>query len=128
MRVRQFTDSYKTDEDYLETMIKKETIEADTALYLMDSLLKHYSVEDLKRPAVVSLPAKNFTGFEDSVADRNMLVHINPVYFDSSISGEKAQCFIVCWNYDPSEPAAVDIDKQLNDKFNFGRLKSLLGK
>jgi hypothetical protein len=128
MRTRWFMQSYKTDEDYQKEQVDKGTVEVDGVIQLMDSLLQHSSADDLKKPAVISVQAMNFGGFEDSLADRSILVKINPSYFDLALTAEKPQCFIVCSGYKPSEPAAADIDRQLNDKFDFKKLQELLGK
>lgn len=128
MRIRRFLESYKTDEEYQKEGIEKGTVDIEATLHLMDSLLTHLSAADLKKPAMVSVPATNFETFEDSLPGRSILVQVNPAYFDISLTADKPQCFLVRWNYDPSEPMAADIDRQLNEKFDFKKLQDLLGK
>jgi hypothetical protein len=128
MRVRRFLDAYKSDEDYLKEGIEKGTAGINATLHLMDSLLTHLSAAELKKPAMVSVPAVNFEAFEDGLPNRRILVQADSTYFDPALTSEKPQCFLVCWTYDPSEPMAADIDGQLNEKFNFLKLQYLLGK
>lgn len=128
MRVRRFLDAYKSDEDYLKEGIEKGTADINATLHLMDSLLTHLSSEELKKPAMVSVPAVNFEAFEDGLPNRRMLVQADSAYYNPVLTAEKPQCFLVCWTYDPAEPMAADIDLQLNEKFNFKKLQELLGK
>jgi hypothetical protein len=128
LRIRSFTRSYKTDEDYQKDQIDKETAEVDAKLRLLDSLLTRGSAVELKKPAIVTVSAMNFEAFEDSLPGRKILYQVNPVYFDPSSTGAKAQCFLFCYDYDPSEPIARDIDNTLNEKFDFKKLQALLGK
>jgi len=128
MRVRRFLDAYKSDEDYLKEGIEKGTADINATIHLMDSLLTHLSAAELKKPAMVSVPAVNFEAFEDGLPNRRILVHADSTYFNPALTAEKPQCFLVCWTYDPSEPMAADIDPQLNEKFNFKKLQDLLGK
>jgi len=128
MRIRRFLESYKTDEDYQTEGIKKGTVGIDATLHLMDSLLTHLAAKELTKPARVSVPAINFVAFEDSLPAGRMLVQVNPAYFDAALTADKAQCFLVCWNYSPFESMAADIDRQLNEKFDFKKLQDLLEK
>jgi len=128
MRVRRFLEAYKTDEDYLKEGIEKGTADINATLHLMDSLLTHLSAEELKKPAMVSVPATNFEAFEDGLPNRRILVEADSTYFNPALTVEKPQCFLVSWTYDPSEPMAADIELQLNEKFNFKKLQGLLGK
>jgi len=128
MRLRHFLDSYKSDEDYQKEAVEKGTTDADTTIHLMENLLTHLAAAELKKPAMVSVPAIQFGGFEDNVPGSRMLVKVNPAYFNASLTGEKAQCFLVCWNYNPGIAMAADLDRQLNDKFDFKKLQGLLEK
>jgi len=128
MRLRRFLETYKTDEDYQKDGIEKGTADLEATLRLMDTLLTHLPANELKKAAIVTVPAIKFEGFEDNLPGRSMLMQVNPAYFDAALSAEKPQCFLVYWNYDPSEPAAAGIDRQLNDKFDFKKLQDLLGK
>lgn len=128
MRVRRFLDAFKSDEDYLKEGIEKGTADINATLHLMDSLRTHLSTAELKKPAMVSVPAVQFEAFEDGLPNRRILVRADSTYFNPALTAEKPQCFLVCWTYDPSEPMAADIDLQLNEKFNFKKLQDLLGK
>jgi hypothetical protein len=128
MRLRRLLESYQTDEDYQKEGIERGTVDIDKTLHLMDSLLMHLSAKDLKEPARVSVPAIKFVAFEDSLPGSRMLVQVNQAYFDAALPVDKAQCFLVCWNYNPSEAMAADIDGQLHEKLNFKILQDLLGK
>jgi len=128
MRLRNFLDSYRSDEEYQKEAVEKGTSEVDSTIHLMEYLLTHLPAVELRKPAMVSVPALQFGGFEDGLPGSRMLVKVNPAYFNSSLTGEKAQCFLVYWNYNPSITVAADLDRQLNDKFDFKKLQGLLGK
>jgi hypothetical protein len=128
MRLRHFLDSYRSDEDYQKEAVEKGTADVDTTIHLMENLLTHLPAAELKKPAMVSVPAIQFGGFEDGLRGSRMLVKVNPAYFNSSLTGEKAQCFLVYWNYNPGIAMAADLDRQLNEKFDFKKLQGLLEK
>jgi hypothetical protein len=127
MRLRHFLESYRSDEDYQKEAVEKGTAEIDSTIHLMEHLQSHLVASELNKPAVVSVPAIQFEGFEDNTPGSRMLVKVNPAYFNTSLTGEKAQCFLVCWNYNPSIAVAADLDRQLNDKSDFKKLQGLLG-
>jgi hypothetical protein len=127
VRMRQYLKNYRTDEQYLKDNTDKETADVDSTMHLMDNLLTHLSATELGKPAIVSVPAVDFNGFEDGHTDK-MLVRINPTYFNSGLSDEKPQLFLVEWRYDASNAAAADIDQQLMQNFDGRQLKALLGK
>ncbi len=127
VRMRQYLTNYRTDEQYLKDNMDKETAGVDSAMHLMDSLLAHLPATELGKPAIVSVPAIDFNGFEDGHSDK-MLVRINPTYFNGGLSDEKPQLFLVEWRYDASNAAAADIDLQLTQNFDGQQLKVLLGK
>lgn len=127
VRLKQYLNNYKTDEAYLKENTDKQTAGLDAALKLMDDLLAHLSAAELGKPAVVSVPAADFDGFEDGHTDR-MLVRVNPAYFKATISEEKPQVFLVEWRYDATGAGAAEMDRQLMERFDGSDLKVLLGK
>jgi hypothetical protein len=127
VRMRQYQTNYRTDEEYLKDNSDNETAAADSAMHLMDDLLTHMPATELSKPAIVSVPAIDFNGFEDGHTDK-MLVRINPTYFNGGLSDEKPQFFLVEWRYDASNAAAAGIDQQLTQNFDGQQLKALLGK
>jgi hypothetical protein len=127
VRMRQYLKNYRTDEQYLKDNTDKETAGADGTMHLMEDLLAHLPATELGKPAIVSVPAIDFNGFEDGHTDK-MLVRINPTYFNGGLSDEKPQLFLVEWRYDASNAAAADIDQQLTQNLDGQQLKALLGK
>jgi len=127
-RMKVFLKNYQSDEDYLKANAEKATADLDSTLSLMEMLLHRLPAAELNQPAMVSVLAEAFQGFEDLLPGSKMLVKANPAYYDPYLSGEKAQLFLVYWNYDPKEPMAATIDQQLQEKFDSGRLKAMLGK
>ena len=128
MRMKMFLKDYRSDEDYLKENIEKGTSDLDSTLHFMDSLMHHLSAEQLNKPAMVSVQAADFRGFEDGSINKKMLIKMNQAYFDAWLSGEKPQIFLVSWSYDPSEATAGDIDRQMQEKFDGRELKEMLGK
>ncbi len=127
IRMRQFLGSYKTDEQYLQEYTERGTASLDKTLRLMDSLLTRSLSCELAAPAIVSVPAVYFRGFEDGHGDK-MLIRMNNAYFNSSLSEEKPQLFLVTWTYDPSMTLTAEIDRQLAEKFDGQLLRGLLGR
>ena len=127
MRIKMFLNKYKTDEEYLKANTDKETAGLDSTLHLMDHLAGHMSAAELDRPAIVSGQAADFQGFEDGRGGK-MLIRINATYFNTYLSAEKPQFFLVCWQYDTSATMANDIDRQLQEKLDCEKLKEMLGK
>jgi hypothetical protein len=126
VRLKMFLEAYQTDEDYLKENITKGTADLDNTLYLVDSLLGHLAAEQLNKPAIVSVQASEFQGFEDGHGDK-MLIRINADCFNSTLSADKARFFLVSWQYDPSEPKANEIDKLIKQRFDSRELRDMLG-
>jgi len=126
VRLRLFAQNYHTDEEYLRLSIEKATASIDRTLRLMDSLSTHSAAAELDKPAMVSVDAESFHGFEDQDADRNMLVRINPAYYTNTGS-DKPLLFLVSWSYDPAGADASNIDRQVRENIDFRQLKALLG-
>jgi len=127
VRIKTFLKNYKTDEEYQKENIEKGTADLDSSIHFMDSLLQHSPGAELDRPAMVSVPAAEFHGFEDGQGDK-MLIKINTAWLNPYLSGEKPQIFLVCWQYDASNPQAAHLDRQIQEKLDSQRLKEMLGK
>jgi hypothetical protein len=128
VRVKGFLQRYRTDDVYLEEKIKLAAAEVDETLHLMQDLLSHLSAPALGKPAIVSVQATDFQGFEDGHADSKMLIRFNKAYFDGGLGGEKPQFFLVRWTYDPSNQLAANLDQLISQKFDGRALKDLLKK
>jgi hypothetical protein len=126
VRLKMFLEGYQTDEEYLKENMTKGTADLDNTLHLLDSLLSHLAVEQLNKPAIVSVQASDFQGFEDGHGDK-MLIRINAACFNSTLSADKARFFLVSWQYDPSEPKANEIDKLIIQRFDSRELRDILG-
>ena len=127
VRMRLFLENYKTDEDYLNENIQNETAAFTATIALMDSLLAHMRPAELAMPAVVSVNAADFHGFEDGQTNY-MLARMNPTYFNSALSEEKPQLFLVTWHCDPSNPSTEVLDKELTEGIAGPGLQELLSK
>jgi hypothetical protein len=113
VRMRSFLNNYRSDEDYLKENISSGTVGLDNTLHLMDSLSTHLTATELGKPAMVSVAAANFTGFEDNAGGKAMLIKMNTAYFDQNAGVEKPQFFLVSWSANASEPATTDLDKEM---------------
>jgi hypothetical protein len=127
VRMKQLLRNYRTDEEYLQASTIEGTAVIDHTLHIMDSLLSHLTAKELGQPAVVSVAAADFHGFEDGHTDK-MLIRINNAYFNYASGAETPQLFFVSWQFDPSEPLAADIDRQIQANFDTQKLRALLGK
>lgn len=127
VRTKLFLKNYKTDEEYLKDNIEKGTAAMDSTLHFMDSLLNHESAKELNRPAIVSVVAAEFRGFEDGRSDK-MLIRMNNAYFNLSTGMEKPQFFLVNWHYDPSDAVGCGIGRQIEENFDSQPLKDILKK
>ncbi len=125
MRMKMFLNNYRSDEEYLKDNVDKETAGLDSTLHLMDYVASHLSPADLDRPAIVSGQAADFQGFQDGLGGK-MLIRMNATCFNPYLSSEKPRFFVVCWQYDPSVPAAADIDRQVRERLDCERLKEML--
>ncbi|MDP4215049.1 MAG: hypothetical protein Q8927_02530 [Bacteroidota bacterium] len=127
IRTKMFLQNYQTDEEYQRQTIDRETIALTHTLHLMDSLLISLPADQLAKPAIVSVQAADFTGFEDGRGDK-MLIHVNAAWLNAGLGGEKPRFFLISWQYSPSAPAADDLGKQIQEKFNGKKLKAMLDK
>jgi hypothetical protein len=128
VRVNAFLAKYKTDEAYQAEKIKEATASQDETIHRMQDLLAHLSSPALGKPAIVSVQASDFQGFEDGQPGANMLVHLNPSSFDGGAGGEKPKFFLVRWTYEPSNPMVADLDQLITEKLDFRVLKDFLKK
>ena len=127
IRVRVYLTSYKTDEQFLKENIDRETAGFRATIKLMDSLMAHLGAVGLARPAVVSVNAADFHGFEDGETNY-MLIRMNGAYFNNGLSDEKPQLFLVTWHYDGSNASAAELDRELTEKLDGQMLREMLGK
>lgn len=125
MRMRMFLSNYKTDEEYFKDNADKATADLDRTIHLMDYIASHLSPADLDRPAILSGQAADFQGFEANPSDK-MLIRINPGYFNPDLSSESPQFFLLSWQYDPTDAAAADIDRQIREQLDCQKLLPLL--
>jgi hypothetical protein len=128
VRMRLFLRNYQSDDAYLQTSIGKATAGLDQTLRLMDSLASRSTAAELNKPAMVSVEAASFRGFEDNAADRNMLVRMNPAYFNAHPGSGTAQLFLVSWSHDPAASTAAGIDRQIRENIDFRQLQDMLDK
>jgi len=126
-RTRVYLHNYIKDEDYLTQTIASNVVNYTAALQIIRSLLLGSTVKQLAQPAVVSVKAEDFRGFEDGRANTTALVRMNPAYFNSS-DDQAPKCLLICWRYNPNDSHAAGIDSQLNTNFNSQSFKSLLTK
>jgi hypothetical protein len=126
VRMRLLLQNYQSDDAYLQSNIIKATADLDRALHLMDSLTLRSTPADLNKPAMVSVSADSFRGFEDNAADRNMLIHMNPDYFKTHSVNGSMRIFLVSWSYDPSASTIADIDRQVRENIDFRQLQDML--
>jgi hypothetical protein len=115
VRMRSFLNNYRSDEDYLKENISSGTAGLDSTLHLMDSLSTHLTAAELGKPALVSVAAADFTGFEDNTDGKAMLIKMNTAYFDQNAGVEKPQFFLISWSAGAPEPAITDLnlDKEM---------------
>lgn len=127
VRMRLFVRSYKTDQEYQSENIGNETAGFVATIELMDSLMTHMGAAALAKPAVVTVDAADFQGFEDGTCSY-MLARMNPAYFNDGLSEDKPQLFLVTWHYDPSNLSATVLDKELAEGIGGQGLQGLLSK
>jgi len=127
IRVRVYLRSYKTDEEFLKENIAGETAGFRATIRLMDNLLAHLGAAELAKPAIVSVAAADFHGFEDGQTNY-MLIRMNPAYFNYALSEEKPQLFLVTWHYDAANASTAALDRRLVEKLDAQALQSMLGK
>jgi hypothetical protein len=127
-RVRSYLASYKPDSVYFKEVFAAQSVSLDADSVLLDSMLVKSAPEDLQKPAFVSVPADAFRGFEDGRPGSRMLAKWDLTYFDKNLSLARPQFIVVTWQYDPADPVAVSLDKQLQSRLDYCDLHELLGK
>ncbi len=128
MRQRSYLKQYKSDEDYQKEKIDAATADTDSTISFIDGMLHHLSPATLSAPAVISPSAKEFEGFADGEPGSLMLVGLKPAAPDATATPEKPNFFVITWNYDPADPAAVSLDRQIAKKLDPRILKNILKK
>lgn len=126
-RTRVYLQNYIKDEDLVAQTIARNIAGYNGTLALVDNLLHTSSAEMLSQPAVVSVTADNFDGFEDGKANTTTLVRLNPAYFTGS-DEQAPKCLLVCWRYNPAEALSAGIDNQLDTNFAAASFQDLLAK
>lgn len=128
MRQRSYLEHYKSDEDYQKEKIDAATADVDSTISFIDGMLHRLAPATLAAPAVVSPSAKEFEGFADGEPGSLMLVAIKPATADVTATPEKPNFFLVTWHFDPADPAAVSLDRQITKKLDPRILKNILKK
>lgn len=127
IRARIYLRSYKTDEQFLQDNIASETAGFRATIRMMDSLMAHLGAAGLAKPAIVSVAAEDFHGFEDGQTNY-MLIRMNAAYFNYALGEEKPQLFLVTWHYNGANASAAELDRQLTAKLDGQALQEMLGK
>jgi len=128
MRQRHYLEHYKSDEDYQKEKIDAATADTDSTISFIDGMLHRLSPSTLAVPAMVSPSAKEFEGFADGEPGSVMLIGIKPAAADATATPEKPNFFLVTWEFDPADPAAISLDHQLAKKLDPRVLKNILKK
>jgi hypothetical protein len=124
-RTRVYLRNYIKDEDLVAQTIARSIAGYNGTLALVDNLLHTSSAQMLAQPAVVSVTADNFVGFEDGKANTTTLVRLNPAYFAGSAE-QAPKCLLICWRYNPADAHSTGIDSQLDANFAAGSFQNLL--
>ncbi|HEV9037573.1 MAG TPA: hypothetical protein VGQ51_13155 [Puia sp.] len=112
-RTRIFLSSYKTDEEYMKQHITAATEELDRTLALIGKLLTGSTPQQLAQPAVVSVAAVEFRGFEDGRPGSTVLVRLRGDYYNADADQLTIKSLLICWRYHPADRMAAGIDQQL---------------
>ncbi len=127
IRTHIYLNNYMKDPDLMIQTIARDVAGYNKTIRMIDSLLRNSTALELAKPAVVSVDAAHFRGFEDGHANTTTLVRMNPNYFTGN-TDQAPKCLLVCWRYNPSETLATGIDRQLSENFDGGQLQALLAK
>lgn len=126
-RIKVYEAHYKTDEAYLKERVDVEAAQLDSTMHFVDTLLKQLSPAELNQPAIVSGLVSEFEGFSDAQHGQ-MVIKMNPAFFNTIAGGEKAHFFVVSLSYDAASADAAGLDKRLSAQFDAQQLKGLLGR
>jgi hypothetical protein len=124
-RVRSYLASYKADSVYFKEMFSDQSAGLDADSLLLDNLLTKSPAEYLEKPAIVSVPAHDFRGFEDAKPGSRVLAKWDMSYFDKNLSLARPQFMVVSWQYDPADATAAGLDKLISG-MNYCDLQGLL--
>jgi hypothetical protein len=127
IRSRVYLRCYKSDEEFQKDNIDRETAGFRATIRMIDSLMAHLGAVPLSKPAVVSVNAADFRGFEDGQTNY-MLVRMNGAYFNSALSEEKPQLFLVTWRYDGSNAGTAELDSKMVERVEGEALGVMLKK
>jgi hypothetical protein len=125
-RIRVYLHNYLKDEDLITQTIARNVAGYNCTIRLIDSIQHNSTSTQLAQPAVVSVNAADFNGFEDGQANASLLVRMNPAYFTGNDDAPK--CLLVCFRYNPTQTLAAGIDRQLTENFNSSSLQALLAR
>jgi hypothetical protein len=126
-RTRVYLHNYMKDEDLVIQTIARNVAGYNTTIRLIDNLLRNSTALLLAQPAVVSVTAENFQGFEDGKAGATTLVRMNSAYFTGG-DEQTPKCLLICWRYNPADAHSAGIDSQLNANFDGQSFQALLAK
>lgn len=126
-RTRVYLRSYVRDEDLVAKTIARDIAGYNGTLALVDNLLHTSSAHLLAQPAIVSVTADNFDGFEDGKPNTTMLVRLNPAYFTGG-DAQAPKCLLICWRYNPADALSTGIDNQLAANFAGQSFQNLLAR
>ena len=126
-RTRVYLHNYMKDEDLVIQTIARNVAGFNTTIRLIDSLLRNSTPVQLSQPAIVSVKAEDFRGFEDGKANTTTLVRLNPAYFTGG-DEQAPKCLLVCWRYNPADALSSGIDHQLDANFAGQSFEGLLAK
>ena len=125
-RIRVYLHNYLKDEDLITQTIARNVAGYNCTIRLIDSIQHNSTPAQLAQPAVVSVNAADFNGFEDGQDNASLLVRMNPAYFTGN--DDAPRCLLVCFRYNPAQSQAAGIDRQLAENFNRGSLQALLAR
>jgi hypothetical protein len=126
-RTRVYLRHYSKDEDLVAQTIARDIAGYNGTIAVVDNLLHTSSAQMLAQPAIVSVPAENFQGFEDGKTGATMLVRLNPAYFTGS-DEQAPKCLLICWRYNPADALSTGIDNQLDANLAEASFQHLLAK
>ena len=98
-------------------------LELDTIEYAF----KHYSVEELNKPAVPKADDV-YRGFITEKEGGYNFVILDDSYFKKNLPNYAEQLFVMWYYYFPEDPLSVRFMKAIRDKFPYDKLKPLIDK
>ncbi|HEV9037574.1 MAG TPA: hypothetical protein VGQ51_13160 [Puia sp.] len=110
---RVFLSNYKSDEEYMKQNIAVNTEDLDRTLAIIARLITSSTTRQLAQPAVVSVAAADFHGFEDGMPNSTVLVRLRPSWYGADTDQTTIKSLLICWRYRPADRMAAGIDRQL---------------